>query len=453
MNLLHNSRSGRSYWITRLITFAGLTGLLSVNLGAGEGDIDLEIAARYFSEAQDISRRDGGRLWGTILYGPMLLVEPETHSAVANQADAEGRLTIQGKVFVGKLPPEFIVANTAVGWAGVHWTMIIWPLPEEPDARARLMMHESFHRIQDKLGLKAASPACSHLESKDGRIWLQLEWRALEAALEELGDERKQALEDALLFRSYRQSLFPKGSEEERELDLNEGLAEYTGMKLSTRSVSEMRTIAAFGLRQARGRQNLARSFAYVSGPAYGALLDSTGRNWRAGLKSDANFESLVKKAYALHTVRVSEAEAQRRGRTYRGDYVIATETERETTRRDQIAKYRAKFVEGLVLTLPVGKTFSYGFDPNQVVPLDDSNAVYLFARVSDDWGSLDAPAGVLIVRKGSLVVRLQVPAPVDANARPLKGDGWTLTLKGAWIVVPGSRTGDFELKQESEAH
>jgi len=451
MNLLHNSRSARSHRIAKLLTFPAFTGLLSVNLAAGQSDINPEIAARHFSEAQEISQRDGGRLWGTNFYGPMLLREPDTHSAVANQADAEGRLAAQGKVFVGKLPPDVIVANTSIDWAGVHWTMIVWPLPEEPSARARLMMHESFHRIQDKLGLKAASPACSHLESKDGRIWLQLEWRALETALEEHGDKRKQALEDALLFRSYRNSLFPKGGDEERGLELNEGLAEYTGVKLSTRSLSEMTVVAACGLRQARGRQNLARSFAYVSGPAYGALLDSSGANWRTALKGDTSFTSAVQKAYALRPTRVSEREARRRASAYEGDYVIATETEHEKIRRDQIAKYRAKFLEGPILTFPIGKTFSYGFDPNQVVPLDDSNTVYLSARVTDDWGTLDGPGGVLIVRQGGTIVRLQVGAPADASARPLKGDGWTLAPAKGWTVIPGSRGGDCELRQEPE--
>jgi hypothetical protein len=435
----------------RLVTLVALSGMIGIAALAGQEAIDPERAAEYFAEAQEISHRDGGRLWGLMLYGPMLFVDPETHDAVANQADAGGWLARRGNVFVGKLPPELIVANTAMDWAGVLWTTIIWPLPEDPEARARLMMHESFHRLQGKLGLKARSPICGHLESKDGRIWLQLEWRALEVALEEHGDRRRQALADGLLFRSYRQSLFPPGAVEERGLELNEGLAEYTGVKLSTRSTSQMVVVAACVLRQARGRQNLARSFAYTSGPAYGALLDLSGVDWRSRLKTDGDLAALVRRAYALRPGVASGDEALKRARAYDGEYVIAAETEREKVRREQVAKARARFIEGPVLILPVGKTFSYGFDPNQVIPLDDSQAMYLYARVTDDWGTLEAAGGVLIVRESGRVVRVQVPAPEDVSVRPLKGDGWTLAPERGWSIVPGSRAGDYVLKPEDE--
>jgi len=437
----------------KVLILVALSGVIGIAALAGQEAIDPERAAKYFAEAQEISRRDNARLWGLPLYGPMLLVDPETHDAVANQANAEGRLARRGNVFVGKLAPELIVANTAMDWAGVLWTMISWPLPEDPEARTRLMMHESFHRLQGKLGLKARSPICGHLESKDGRIWLQLEWRALEAALAEHGDRRRQALADGLLFRSYRHSLFPQGAVEERELELNEGLAEYTGVKLSTRSASQMVVVAACALRQARGRQNLARSFAYTSGPAYGALLDLSGVDWRSQLQTDGDFAALVRKAYALGPVVASGDEALKKARAYDGEYVIAAETERENAHREQVAKARARFIEGPVLILPVGKTFSYGFDPNQVVPLDVSQAIYLYARVTDDWGTLDAPGGALIVREGGRVVRVQVPAPGDVSVRPVKGDGWTLAPEKGWNIVPGSRAGDYVLKPEGETH
>jgi hypothetical protein len=412
-----------------------------------EQTIDLERAARYFEEAEALSRQDAGRLWGVPIYGAMILVDPDTHEAVANQADGEGRLAKSGKVFVGKLPPAVMVANTSTDWAGVHWTMIAWPLPEDPDGRARLMMHECFHRIQATLGMEAASPVNAHLESREGRTWLLLEWRALEVALEENGAARKEALKDALLFRAYRQSLFPKAAKEERALEMNEGLAEYTGVKLSTRSISEMTVVAACGLRQARGKAGLARSFAYTAGPAYGALLDSSGMEWRSQVKTNPDFAALSRAAYNLGPVTPSAAQALERARAYRGDYVIATEREREKTFGERVAKFRAKFLSGPVLILPVGKTFNYTFDPNQTLPLDDAKTIYFSSRVTDDWGTLDAPGGFLIVREGK--VRVQVPAPANPSATPLQGDGWTLNLQKGWAVEPGERAGDYVLKPE----
>jgi len=417
---------------------------------ASDQTIDPERAAQYFEEAEALSRQDAGRLWGVPVYGPMILVDPATHDTVANQADGEGRLEQKGKVFAGKLPPNVMVANTSVDWAGVHWTMVMWPLPEDPDRRARLMMHECFHRIQDKLGMPAASPVNAHLESREGRTWLLLEWRALEAALEESGAQRQEALEDALLFRAYRQSLFPKAAEEERALEMNEGLAEYTGVKLSKRSISEMIVLAACGLRQARGQESLARSFAYVSGPAYGALLDSSRVDWRSQVKASPDFAALSRAAYNLGPTTPSAEQALARARAYHGEYVIATERERENTFRERVAKFQARFLSGPVLILPVGKTFNYTFDPSDTLPLDDANTIYLSSRVTDDWGILDAPGGVLMVREARGVVRLQVPAPAKLGASPLQGDGWTLAPQKGWLLAPGVRAGDYVLKQDN---
>jgi hypothetical protein len=315
------------------------------------------------------------------------------------------------------------------------------------------MMHECFHRVQDSLGMKAASPVNAHLEARDGRIWLLLEWRALEVALEENGPQRHEALADALLFRVYRQSLFPTAAEEERALEMNEGLAEYTGVKLSTRSLAEMTVVAACGLRQARGQTNLARSFAYTSGPAYGALLDSSGVEWRAQLKTEPDFAALGRAAYKIGPLTASLEQALARARNYRGDYVMAAEAEREKVFQERVAEFHAKFVAGPVLILPVGKTFNYMFDPNAVVPLDDTNTVYLSSRVTDDWGTLDAPGGVLIVRKAGLIVRLQVPAPTKLSAPPLQGDGWTLVPQKGWALAAGDRPGDYVLRPENAPH
>jgi len=90
--------------------------------GAQEQSIDLTKAKQYFDEARNICERDGGKLWGKSLCGPMLFVDPDTRSVVANQADAEGRLTADDGIFTGKLPAEISIANTAMTGAGVHWT-------------------------------------------------------------------------------------------------------------------------------------------------------------------------------------------------------------------------------------------------------------------------------------------------------------------------------------------
>ena len=55
--------------------------------------IDPVNAAAAFAEAEKLSAKDDGRLWGKALYGPMLFVEPESRAVVGNEADAGGLLT------------------------------------------------------------------------------------------------------------------------------------------------------------------------------------------------------------------------------------------------------------------------------------------------------------------------------------------------------------------------
>jgi hypothetical protein len=417
--------------------------------GAQTAPIDQAKAAQYFEEARRLSAADGGRLWGVALYGPMFFVDPETSEVVANQADTEGKLTKHGAVWTGKLPPEIGAANTAVRWAGVQWTMVLWPLPAYRHERAALMMHECFHRVQAELGLPARDAVNSQLDTRDGRIWLELEWRALERALADIGDIVRVncAITDALVFRAWRRALFPGAAEKEDALEMNEGLAEYTGQRLANPAPGELRAAAIIILHDGVNRRSFARSFAYISGPAYGALLDSapgsTGA-WRKGLKPDADLGEMARTAYHVLVGTPAAPPPLSWLRAYDGDEIIALETERDARRQAVLAAARARFVDGPLLLLPAVKEINYSFDPNNVVSLDDNLTLYTPVKVADEWGVLECEKGAVLAREKGLLVRAQVPAPADPAARPVKLDGCTLDLHAGWTLTPAGRPGDF---------
>lgn len=179
-------------------------------------------AEQYFAEADAISRADGGRLWDVSLGGGLLLVDPETRVAYANQPDPQSRLQRVGQVLRGKISTDVNLANTALDWAGAKWSMILLPLPEDRFARAALIMHELWHRVQGQLGLPSSAAQNIHLASRDARYWLQLEWRALAAALATHGPERDEAIVDAGLFRAQRRNLFPGSGEEENAMEMHD---------------------------------------------------------------------------------------------------------------------------------------------------------------------------------------------------------------------------------------
>src|SRR5258708_28509045 len=123
-----------------------------------------------FQELDAMCARDNGHMWGESVCGPTVFVEPQTRHFVARR---------NGEVTEGTLPQSIGIANTAVDWQGVRWTMVLLPLPADAYARRVLLAHESFHRIQPKLGLIAKEVPNAHLDTVQGRYLMPLEWRAL----------------------------------------------------------------------------------------------------------------------------------------------------------------------------------------------------------------------------------------------------------------------------------
>ncbi|MBN2209500.1 MAG: hypothetical protein JW759_09420 [Candidatus Coatesbacteria bacterium] len=402
--------------------------------------LSLDDADRCFREAEVFCRRDDGALWDVQLYGPMLLVEPNSRQVVANRPDAERNLARSDKLYVGEFPKELNVANGVADWGRVHWTILMWPLPAERNERVRLMLHELWHRVQDDIGLPATNPANGHLDTREGRYWLQLEWRALHKSLTCEGEASRRAVGDAICFRNYRRGLFPDASAEERALEMHEGLAEYTGVRLSSSGAREAMSIAARCLQNAPDNPTFVRSFAYASGPAYGLLLDIYDAMWRIGLWPSDDLGLLLSDALSIPLPQGLAAEARRRASDYGGDALLASETKRHRVQQDRAADYLARLVEGPVLELP-NHRMSVQFDPRNLFPLGEHGTVYPTARLTDDWGVLTASNGVLI---GPDWRAAFVTAPAGPRARPLAGDGWVLELNEGWTVAPGQREQDY---------
>ena len=59
-------------------------------------------------------------LWDKDIYGPILLVDPQTREVFANVQDAKNELTPKGGIFVGSIPGELPVSNTDITWNGTH---------------------------------------------------------------------------------------------------------------------------------------------------------------------------------------------------------------------------------------------------------------------------------------------------------------------------------------------
>ena len=401
--------------------------------------IDLTLAARYFQEAEWASNDNNTKLWGKRLYGPILFVDRNTGEAVGNQPDKDGNLKPQGHLFIGKVPPSFAAANTAKEWAGVKWSVILWPLPTTTTARTSLIMHESWHRIQDDIGLKSTMNDNDHLDSKDGRTWLLMEYRALAKALPAWGNERKIALQDALTFRQYRRSFFPTSVASEDRMEVHEGLAEYTGLSCSGMNNEEARFFLAGRLKVNALKESLTYSFAYETGAAYGLMLDQYSETWRKGLTTSSSLSATLAKLAKLTVTKPSSQEALNRAKAYDGEVLIKAEITRELNRKKKEAEYRRLLVDGPRIHVPFGGNFS--FDPNSVFPIKGIGTVYIGCKLTGEWGTIQVDGPTLIS-----------PDYQDAwvtagpTSDPSAKQTWKLTLNKGWKMVPGKRPGDFDI-------
>jgi len=409
---------------------------------ATAGSIDLENASRYFSEFDDLCREDDGSLWGVSLCGPFLIVDPPTRMAVSNQADEDGVLEPTLGVFTGELPPEVPIANTAVEWAGTRWTMVmVWSLSQDRTRRLSLMAHEAFHRIQPQLDLETFGEICAHLDTADGRFWLQMEWNALQEALSAEGRQRLDAVVDALAFRAARRARFPNAAAREVPLEIFEGLAEYTGMRLAGFSdVEVIETVTA----KREQETGLVRSFAYVSGPLYGFLLDGAGIPWRDRVRPDTDLGVLL--ARALDLAAVSGESALERAEAYGGPVLLAAEQERERKRQEQLDIWRASLIEGPVLIVDLTVVSSGSFDPGRVFPFDETSTVYTTRELIADWGVLTVTDGAILENDGAGTGRVSL---TGAGPNALAGDGWSLELEDGWEIVEAERPGDKILRSK----
>jgi hypothetical protein len=103
----------------------------------------------YFKEVQALCERDGGRLWGVSLCGPMVIGDMRTQTFATSQPAPEvPRPRLAGLV------------NAPVQWGGATWGAYVWDfvVSATPRGRKELFLHELFHGVQPQLGLSVPAP-------------------------------------------------------------------------------------------------------------------------------------------------------------------------------------------------------------------------------------------------------------------------------------------------------
>jgi hypothetical protein len=414
--------------MTRPLRTTIVSSMLMLLAPMAGAQVDQQRAQEFFKEAQVLCEREGGRLWGVSLCGPMVFADRRTQTIATNQPVPDG-----------PRPPVLGLVNAPVEWGGERWTAFFWDfvIGQTPIARKQLFLHELFHRVQPRLGLMAPSHANEHVDAADGRYWLRLEWRALAQALRASGEERKAAVRDALAFRAARRALYPGSEEDERDVEITEGLAHYTATVVAAESPSDA-IASAVDMASLDTVESFVRSFPTTSGVLYGLLLDSASPGWTRRVRSTDDFGAMLTQALAVQPSSNAAASAAR----YGGAEIRAFEQQRAERRQARVAELRRQFVDGPVLQIP-GRG-SAASDSRGAVVIEGVGTVWFGAyRASGNWGVLEAEKGVLVSSDGNW---RRVPAPQRRDSVTVSGDGWTFKAASGWVIREGARRGDYEV-------
>ena len=417
--------------------------LVAAALGvAGLANAQQIDTARAFSALRDAKRAcedDRGALWRRDLCGPIALVDRQTRLVIANDTVAGKHFLKLGDAYVTTLPEAQFVANTSFPWGGRTWTMVALPLPRDRYARADLVMHEVFHREQQALGLRQIDALNNQLDMRPGRTWLRLEYRALARAVESLLDRTaaRHHAESALLFRAQRRSIYPGSDSLEATLEIQEGLAEYTGQRLAMQLTGEGTPRVAKYVRDYESTPTFVRAFAYGTGPALGVLLDDFAPNWRDSVRITRDLGLLLARAINFRPPASLAKVARARAQEYGWEEVDRTEASRDSSRAPAMREYRARLADGPTITLRQSRdSLSWSYDPTELVGFDLSSAVYPSGNFSAEWGKLTVDHGGVLVQNDFSRIRVGAPpTAIAADSREVKGEGWTLALNPGWTV------------------
>ncbi|MEJ5051487.1 hypothetical protein WH221_16785 [Chryseobacterium culicis] len=416
--------------------------LFVLGVKAQKQSISSDTISVYFDELNTASKKNIG-LWNKDLYGPMMLIDPKTREFFANEPDSEGILKRNGTIYSGVLPAAVNIANTAINWGGKRWAMIMLPLSQNKENRINLLAHESFHSIQPSLGFTLNNAENSHLDQKEGRIYLRLELEALKQAVRSSSEkEYTHHLTNALTFRKYRNRLY-KGSENtENLLELNEGIAEFTGLIVSGRNKDQTRLYLLNGIDGFMKNPTFVRSFAYYTTPVYGYLLYLKDPDWNKKINAKTDLTGYFIKAFDVRIQTDLQKAVEKLSDNYNGTSTIKEETEREEQTKKRIAEYKMKFIQQPHFEIKFEK-MNVSFDPRNIVPVEDHGTVYPNIRITDLWGILTIENGALMSPNWD---KISISNPVSTENKKVSGDGWILELTDGYTIAKDEGSGNYKL-------
>ncbi|MBN9296233.1 MAG: hypothetical protein J0I41_04430 [Filimonas sp.] len=409
--------------------------------------------ATELTNAQQLLKADGGKLWGQQVWDDHILILDYDNTIYSTTA-FPGSKTTDGRLFSAAVPAgTFVFVNTVQSYMGQDYAIV---LSNYVSDHSITIIHELFHLLQQK-NIKLKGDAIKYLDNYDTRQWLRLEYAALRRALTGIKNKAankdiRSCLEDALLFRKLRQNAYKNFLQNELEIETLEGLANYTGFALSSESNKYQAAISEIDQREAA--QTYTRPFPYATGVAYGLIYDYLGIPWKAGLKKVYNFLSIYE-AQKKITTGESVVEMAR----LRNNFTqIHNEEVERRKRNDSLQAYYTNLLQRkptLKAVMTDNDNYGLTYNMNGTIELPGIGTVYSSISGRDKSGknfgkfktlnekAYLGNAGILILSDFKTVI---FPAPVKIEGQHITGDVYEIELNDGWIVEKLAN-GDFLIK------
>jgi hypothetical protein len=130
---------------------------------------------------------------------------------------------------------------------------------------------------------------------------------------------------------------------------------------------------------------------------------------------------------------------AEARAKEYGWADVDREEASRDSARAPIMRDFTRRLVDGATITFHQRKdSLSWGYDPTALIAFDLASTIYPSGSFTAPWGTLTVERGGVLLRNDFSTIRVGGPsAAVTADTKQLAGDGWSLSLKPGWRVLP----------------
>ncbi len=430
----------------RWILFLPLFALFSCNSKKDPTWFSAQKADEYFKAVENTCNEDDGKLWGENIYGPVLYVDVKTRALYANVADSEGLLKARDGIYTGILPKERWISNTAIEYGGTLFAMVPVLKEENMSEMKDRTLHSLFHCFQQRYGLNPLAFNTRHLNDKNARLYLKLEWKALADAIKLTGDKRDQAIRDALIFRGARRELFPASIVDENKFENYEGLTTFTYMKMSTESDEELSLKILGYLNRIYDNVSYAFGYGFIHGALYAYLLDSKNFDFTIIKEPDFDLGKATARLYEIELPDFCRDVAGSLALNYDLAGIRDEEARHQEVLNEKMHRIVSTFMEKPVLILQM-ESPNFSFEPEDINSLDTLGTLYRKLRVSDNWGKVAVSDGGALLANDLQTLRVSA-SDVVIERNHISGEGWILILNDGWQVV--SSSGNYTIRKQA---